>query len=232
MRLALAITIGLFVARSSLAETAPDCSEYDVAKTPAEGVRQVRSGQLFGGDPVKLSLSPNGNCTQPLDICRQSFAAGSPGLELKRHGDWVCVALPGKGKLNVYVGWLALSRWQADKDTSQFATRTWVGVWQNDHARLDVNETNGRVKITANAIWEGPYSPHFGNVYLEGQPVDGVLMGSDSGDPKSTSSDDSCRIAVRRVGKFIFAQDNSNCGATNVRFDGMYRFRAGLKPRG
>lgn len=224
------ILVGAGFLASSLASSAdgvPFCSETDLAKKPDESVKQVRGGHVSEGAAENLIPSLNFKCEEAIadkSICRRLIPAGTSAIELTRYSNWVCVALPGKRPLDVWVGWLPISRWQVDTSGSQLTNKSWVGVWQNNHARLNITEKDGRLIVDGHAIWQGSTGPHFGEAYLEGTPVDGVLTNPQEGDESA------CRIFIRRVNKFIFAQDNGNCGASNVSFDGLYRFRAGLRP--
>ena len=160
-------------------------------------------------------------------ICRRLIPAGTSAVELKRYSDWVCVASAGKRPLDVWVGWLPISRWQVDASDLQFANKSWVGVWQNGSGRLKITEKGGDLVVEGHAIWQGAADPHFGEAYVKGIPVDGVLTNSPGPQEGEVAE---CRIFLRRVSKFIVVQDNSKCGGLNVGFDGVYRLRAGLKP--
>lgn len=227
LKVVLAAASLLATSVASSADGVPFCSETDLANKPDEGVNQIRSGHVSDGAAVNLTASLHFKCEEAIadkSICQRLIPAGTSAVELTRYSNSVCVALPGKRPLDVWVGWLPISRWQVDMSDAQLANKSWVGVWQNNRARLNIAMKGERLIVDGHAIWQGPAGPHFGEVHLEGTPVDGVLTNSQEGDESA------CRIFIRRVNKFIFAQDNGNCGASNVRFDGLYRFRAGLRP--
>jgi len=94
-----------------------------------------------------------------------------------------------------------------------------VGVWQNESAKITVTANQGWLHFVGNAIWQGLTDSHFGSFEFDAKP-EGDLV----------SMADGCEVRIRRVGEFLFAQDNQQCGGVNVSFDGLYRFRADLKP--
>lgn len=222
IRLSLAIAIYLFATPISFARMTEDCYDIDLADTPSEGIKPLRAGHISAGDAIKLSLNPDGTCSLPVGVCEPVFVGGTHGVELKRTAKWVCVALPGKRPIETWAGWVPLSRWQTDTSQQKFPVRAWVGVWQNERGRLNITEKDGRVIVDGHAIWQGISQPRFGDASLEGVPIDDAIVGGEVGK--------GCQLALRRIGEFIFAQDNNQCGSPNVRFDGLYRFRPNLKP--
>lgn len=189
------------------------CSDMDVT------IDNVTSGQTKVGANEHLCLNKildldkASNCNQPL-------RSGVSGLELKRKDAWVCVAVPGKGPLEVKTGWLPVSHWKNDAKTAPPKPQAWAGVWQNDRARLNINVIDNRVNIDGHAIWTGSLSSHFGDLSFEGVP-----------DGDRLAIQEECQATMRRIGKYIIAKDNHKCGGMNVTFSGVYRFRPGLKPK-
>lgn len=181
---------------------------------------------------MRADPDPNFQCEKVFankSSCRKTIKAGTIAVELNRQAGWVCVAFAGKHVLETDQGWVPLSRWKVEQVRTQPAVQSWAGVWQNESARLNITERNGRVAVDGHAIWQGPYSPHFGEVQFEGVPNEGILANALT-EVDSQDEPDGCLIYLRRMGPFLFAQDNYHCGAPNVRFVGLFRFRAGLKP--
>jgi len=188
-------------------------------------VNPVRSGQVTPGPAVRLRREATLDCTDE----RHCYVEKSPpvqesmeGVEIGRRDAWICVAFPGKRPLDVWIGWISVQRWKAM--TAEGSPAGWVGVWQNDYAKLWIKPSdNGQLAVKGDGIWTGELSSHFGDFSFVAKPEDGWLVTPTSSPP------DQCRVALRRVGSFIFGADNGNCGAVNVSFDGVYRFRRGLK---
>lgn len=217
-----ALVAGLF---SALAHggALPYCGEFATDKAPNEAVLAVSVGVVSPGAAVSLTIQPGTTCSadqRDRNVCHSPVRGGTQGLELLRAPGWVCVAVPGRQPLDVLVAWLPQSRWSPLPVTESVDLSDWTGVWQNDHARLNIAVRENRVFVDGHAIWQGRADPHFGNLNFDGVPVAGVLT--------LPGDQDQCELALRRVGKFIFAQDNGYCGGANVRFSGMYRYRAGL----
>jgi hypothetical protein len=137
-------------------------------------------------------------------------------VEITRFKEWTCVALPGKGKINTDAVWIPSSRWVHERGS---VTDAWTGVWQNEYAKISVTALDGELHMSGRAVWVGAFSEHFGEFDFEGTPVSDTFTGS------HRSGSDRCEVFVRRVGPYLFAQDNRQCGAINVTFDGLYRFR-------
>lgn len=203
---------------------APVCSEMDIDAAPVAGVLKASAGFVTSGLSQHLRHDPAVACpsdSAPSDICRQEIRGGLQGVALNRAPGWVCIVLPGGHKLDVVVGWLRESRWHPISDSRTASAHAWAGVWQNERGRLNiVVDGASRVHIDGHAMWQGRADPHFGDVTFDGIPDNGVLAGP--------GDQDSCQIALRKIGKYIFAQDNDHCGGTNVRFSGLYRLRRGL----
>lgn len=194
-----------------------NCSLIDTpGTTVAERVASVSAGQVTAGTPINLRVvldDPEVLC--PGDAC--VVKGGAAGIELKRSGDWVCVGLAGKGALGTISGWLPVARWQSLSGAPQ-PDAHWVGVWQNEGGKIAITTASAnQLAIEGHAIWVG----------ATGQDHYGVfeLTRAQSGGVVSTMEADSCQVAVRLVGDYLVAADNSNCGGMNVRFDGMYRLR-------
>lgn len=221
-----AALVGMLGCATAVAEPAgvepPWCSEVGVGDASLrEGVRLVSPGHIAPGPALHLELVPGEACDpqkwQP-GWCKPNAAAGTPGVLIHRYKSWACVLVTGKGKLATIAGWIPASRWLADESVSTSA-HTWIGVWQNGHAKLSITPADGRLRVVGNAIWQGAGDPHFGSFTFEA-PAESDVVGLTG----------ECEVQIRKVGSFLFAQDNKQCGGTNVSFDGLYRYRGDLKP--
>ena len=189
-------------------------------------VNAVKSGRISAGPKIKLHSNSEGACNSDecLVTSTSPLNAGHEGVEIDRHQSWVCVAVPGKKPLDVWLGWIPEQRWQ--QSNSKQDLKGWTGVWQNDYAKIKIKLSEAQeLSVTGHALWVGGAMriSHFGNIDLKGVPDNGVLSTS------SSEPDFGCHVALRLVGSFIFAADNRKCGGMNATFDGVYRFRHGLQ---
>ncbi|MBV8034781.1 hypothetical protein [Roseateles sp.] len=196
----------------------PRCTTFNVAdSTPLAGVKLVSAGRIAPGEAVRPELQPGKPCVLgPGNRCASEVKAGTAGVLLHRFKSWVCVALPAKGKINTQAGWIPENRWARDQTA---ATGAWAGIWQNEGAKITVTSSQGRLHFVGGAIWQGLADPHFGSFEFDAVP-DGDMV----------TLTDGCEVRIRRVGEYLFAQDNQQCGGMNVSFDGLFRFRGDLKP--
>jgi hypothetical protein len=197
----------------------PFCSRVQTQGDSLAGrVAAMSAGMVTAGKAVLL----RGLVDNPTAICSGGNCvvnAGVAGVEVRQAGPWVCVGVPGKGKLGTTFGWLPAERWHSYSGVSEPVAR-WVGVWQNEVAKISVQQVAaGQLYIEGHALWVGGAlnQPHFGEFEITAAPNNGVVL--------TTSDVDTCQVAVRLVGDFLVAADNGGCGGMNVRFDGMYRFR-------
>lgn len=208
----------LLAAQFAIANDGQICSLIDTpGATVVERVTNMSAGKVTAGKPITLYGlvgDPASHCLG--DSCVAN--GGVAGVELWRIGDRVCVGLPGKGKLGTTSGWLPAVRWESH-DSAPQPNASWVGVWQNQSAKISVEGTAvGKLAVEGHALWVGGAlkQPHFGEFEATGAQNGGVI---------STIEGDSCQVAVRLIGDFLVAADNNSCGGMNVRFDGLYRLR-------
>lgn len=208
----------LIAAQLASANDGQICSLIDPpGATVVERVSKMSAGKVTAGKPITL----HGLVGDPASTCLGDSCVangGVAGVELWRKGDWVCVGLPGKGKLGTTSGWLPAARWNSH-DSAPQPNASWVGVWQNQSAKISVEGAAvDKLAVEGHALWVGGplKEPHFGEFEITGAQSNGVI---------STTEADSCQVAVRLIGDFLVAVDNNSCGGMNVRFDGLYRLR-------
>lgn len=198
----------------------PRCTAFNVAdSTPLAGVKLVSPGLVAPGVAVHLEIQPGQACVlghgNP-NHCALKVRAGTAGVLIHRYKSWACVVLPADGKIGTQAGWIPESRWAPRGQSA--ASASWVGIWQNEGAKITVTSNKGRLHIVGKAIWQGLADPHFGSFDFDAIPEGDIV-----------TLDEGCEVRIRRVGEFLFAQDNQQCGGMNVSFDGLYRLRPELK---
>jgi len=191
-------------------------------------VKAVRYGHISTGHKVLLQWASDDVCESG-DHCflppRTSISPGQYGVEIARKDTSVCISVPGKKQLEIWSGWLPIERWQPVSGKTDFPAERWLGVWQNEGAKIRISADRSHQLVAAGkAIWSGTFGgPHFGAFEIDGPPKDDLLSNSND------EGADGCELVMRRVGQFIFAADNRKCGALNVTFEGLYRYRFKLQ---
>lgn len=208
----------LISATSVRAQDEQFCDAEDWAgPAPTTRIATWQAGAVTAGSPSKLRVTPDSSDPKCPDM--SCFARGGvSGVELRREGASVCVGVPWKGKLWTMFGWIPASRWHATDSSPQPLAR-WVGVWQNETAKITVQSVDDReLEIKAHAV-RGLYGDVeiYGDFAITGTPVNGVLTAKDHSD--------SCEVSVRLLGDYLVAADNNACGGEGVTFAGMYRLR-------
>lgn len=192
---------------------------WDDSPPPTTRIVTWQAGMVTAGKPSQLRLAFDS---------RDPSCGGMPcpaqggvtGVELRQVGSSVCVGVPGKGKLATIFGWIPVSRWRATDSSPQPVVR-WVGVWQNQAAKITVQSRgDGQLDIKGHAVRaldaNGGHDI-YGDFAITGKPESGILTG------KEDSS--SCEVSVRLVGDYLVAADDDTCGGMGVSFAGMYRLR-------
>jgi hypothetical protein len=203
------------------------CDERAGLSEGLSSLRGVTAGTLTTGNPVSLLMVPKTEC-DPLQDCRVRGApvivGAREGVEFARDQLWICVGIPGKRPLDVWYGWVPSERWKSITISQTFGDQ-WVGVWQNDHAKIEIRSSDKEaLAVKGNAIFDGGSGgPHFGDIDFVGTPKDGML----TNDTQEFSN--TCAVALHIAGKFLVAVDNGQCGGMNVNFDGVYRIRRRLR---
>ncbi|WP_147293179.1 hypothetical protein [Dyella monticola] len=142
-------------------------------------------------------------------------------MEVRQVGASVCVGVPQKGKLATMFGWIPASRWHGTDSSPQPVVR-WVGVWQNETAKITVQSmVDGQLDIKGHAVRDlGPDGGDveiYGDFSITGKPKNGVVTSNDDSDP--------CKVSIRLLGDYLVAADNDACGGMGITFAGMYRLR-------
>ncbi len=194
------------------------CGAKDwVGNAPATRIAAWRAGVVTAGSSIELRLTSDGSDSACGGI--SCFAQGGvSGVELCRVGRSVLVEVPWKGKLWTRSGWIPATRWHTT-DSSPRPVARWVGVWQNESAKITVQSvSDGQLELKAHAV-RGLYADVeiYGDFSISGKPANGILTSKDGSGP--------CEVSVRLLGDYIAAVDNNACGGEGVTFTGMYRLR-------
>jgi hypothetical protein len=208
--------------------------------TPAQSIDDIpanwcRNG-LFASEQTEFKLAKvGGNWTARIHFLNDDEGCPSPEVkcETKRYlitgdqvvvsrkfGAWICAWYqPRRGSETV--GWLPADKLVMLALPAAHATQRWTGLWKYGEKTLDIQRTAKPdfLKVTGHAVWEGVgANAHVGGVEAVAQPQGNELI----------LVEEECRVALKLVGDYIVASDNSGCGGVNVRFNGVYSLsRAG-----
>jgi len=182
----------------------------------------LQIGRIIGSGPAFLSagLTP----CDPQDASCKAYGhpSVSSGATVAISGaadEHICVEAPVlNGKRRLF-GWLPRDRVKVLPANGVRPLGWWAASWRALDRRIDIWIDKGELKSEAGALWQGPFSRHFGQFSgsMQLQP-DGVLYSN------------GCEVKLMGLEQQIVAIDNNHCGALNVRFSGFYtRHRLGEK---
>ena len=186
-----------------------ESSDYRLARVKAARGERV----YFRGDE-------RDDCPQGANCRRKAYlVAGDEVVVSRQLGPYACAWYqPAKGAETV--GWLPA----ADLEYRPAAEPTpddWTGEWRYGDAGISIAKakSEGVLSVTGSALWRGiGNNVHVGELDYEGRPQANLLVIGDA-----TGGEYDCRVALRRVGRYLIAADNLNCGGVNVTFSGVYR---------
>ena len=172
------------------------------------------------GERVYFYGDARDDCPQGPNCRRKSYlVAGEEVIVSRQFGRFACAWYqPAKGAETV--GWLAADNLEFAA-ARQWTIDDWLGEWKYGDARVTIvkAKSDGALSVTGSALWRGiGDNVHVGELDYEGRPEANLLKIGDS-----TGGEYDCRVTLRRVGRYLIAGDNLNCGGVNVTFAGVYR---------
>ena len=187
---------------------------------------------LFAADRAEFKLAKiGGNWTARIHFLRDDeddcpnhtvkcemksyLITGDQVLVSRKYDQWICAWYqPRKGSETV--GWLPADKLLVSEQSARPALANWLGLWKYGKTSLNIRRDGkiGRLKVKGYAIWEGSRdNVHVGGVEAAAQPVGNELV----------LVEEECRVTLKLVGDYLVADDNSECGGVNVRFNGVFR---------
>ncbi len=158
---------------------------------------------------------PNGN------NCRaKSYLVTNNEVIVSRNfGDYSCVWYqPQKGAETA--GWIATKNLEFLKNSTQILSNDWLGAWVYYSNDIEIGKAkkSGFLKVSGNAIWKGlGDNIHTGEMDGLAKPLGNLLSIGEK-----ETDEFACKVRLYRVGKYLIASDNLNCGGVNVTFSGVY----------
>jgi hypothetical protein len=143
---------------------------------------------------------------------------GDEVLVGKSTADWVCVWYQGRNR--EYVSWMPKTNIALVPTPPVHPIRDWVGVWSDGSGTIRISPLDARdtLEISSKLRWDGGDSP-------AGYPIanfGGITAVLNVNGPQASASDGVCQVALTRIGRYLVADDNGNCGGMNVRHTGVY----------
>ena len=209
----IASIIALSVAASSAYPTSIEPYSCRNGLFPAEG-QNAGIYRVVSEKPVYFHDDDQGCPT--LAKCRKNayLVKADEVLVSKIQEDWACVWY--QGKKSEYVGWMPAEALQEAKEIP-IRNTDWIGTWRGSVAWIKIAKTQGsKLRITGFSSWSTPTNTNIGEIDGFIRP-EGKLATMKAGDDESD-----CVVELTRVGRYLIASDNRNCGGLNVNFDDVY----------
>ncbi len=182
----------------------------DEAEFKLATVSGIRGTQLHFFNDTDGCPSADAKCK-----LRSYLSTGNQVVVSRRYGSWICSWYqPRKGSETV--GWLPVDSLVITGQAASPAFEKWIGRWKYDEQSLSIrrDSKSRALMVKGDAIWRGAGdNVHVGRVEAGALPQGHELI----------LIEEECRVTLKLVGDYIVANDNSECGGMNVRFNGVYR---------
>jgi hypothetical protein len=230
---------GALWADPSLAE-GTDCFSYGYEDPGRSVTGPVVLGRVNNQSPrvnfLKTSILKAG-CPNLSAACRDKayLVPGDEVVVIGTKDDFVCASYASKNG-RVTDGWLPRSAISIVQDQPPVNAKDWIGRWQSGSEQTIVIEQidkTGSLSIKGDATWgaSDPERVKRGAVNigsLEGETTaDGAVlsfaMGENGTLPFDQADELDCKVRMQRLGPYLLAKDNNNCGGMNVSFTSVYR---------
>ncbi|MDK6076950.1 hypothetical protein [Massilia varians] len=165
-------------------------------------------------------------CPSKGAACRRSayLVPGDEVLVGKRTADVACVWF--QGRKHESVGWVPADKVVPLPVAPLDPRRDWLGTWSDGAGTIRILPAPGfgRTQIASKLRWDGGTAPN-GEPRANFGGMHGVLEVQGN---RATAAQGSCQVALTRIGRYLVADDNGDCGGINVRHTGVYvRLSAG-----
>ena len=166
-------------------------------------------------------LRDYGGCPQKVASCRHGYVvSGQTVLTGKSQGGYVCAFYPGNRTETA--GWIPDSQLQPIKVDLSPPLAAWAGKWTDGFDHIQITLRGKKLQSTGDAIWQGAYSTHTGDMGGVAAPAGNHVVFKDEDPDDDDPNPDVCTVKATLVGKYLVVSDNGLCGGMNVRFDAVY----------
>ncbi|MCP3025222.1 hypothetical protein [Cupriavidus basilensis] len=181
---------------------------------PSEN-KELELARVHGaeGSRIDLFVDEKG-CPADTEACSDKayLVPGDEVIVNKRQNGWACVWY--QGRRHETVRWIRAEKLATVKVPTPLLA-DWVGTWRFGTNWIRISKVpNGALRVTGEATYGSGPRINVGDLQGEIEPrSERASMGKD---------ERFCVVDFVRVGRFLVASDNANCGGANVRFDGVY----------
>ena len=182
-------------------------------------------GKVMGPERAYFIDDING-CPNDSAACREKsyVVTGDLVLTGRSKGVYVCAFFPNRGGGSA--GWMRRDRLAAQPVDAAPPLSAWVGKWRNFDDTIALKARGAMLEASGDAYWPSanpplslrPGGPNTGDFSGVAKPSGARVVFADK-DP------DGCKVTLDRVGPWLVAADNNNCGGNNVTFTGVYTRR-------
>ncbi|WP_257167804.1 hypothetical protein [Bradyrhizobium sp. SRS-191] len=170
------------------------------------------------------------SCPAPTDACRKKsyLVSGDVVLVGRTRGDFTCVTYqpPGAKSQTWTRGWLPRTALAPIAPMTAPELSDWTGTWVHPGGRLTIQTAGGgRLKIEGDQVVPAGRDLNNGSIAATVEPKGGVIAFVEDGTTpfERPNGGDECRVRLHRIGAFLLAEDNTDCGGAGVTFTGLYR---------
>lgn len=189
-----------------------------------EDIDVLSLGVIQGASKEKIHFfDDRGKCPAAGDQCART-AYLVPGNEVLVGGQasgFTCVWYQGAKR--EYVAWVPTKNVAVRQAPAVDSAKDWLGEWTYASNEIDIVQPKGAaprgaLKVESSLLWKGGKTS-------SGDPVvhTGELSAPLRAQGRSaTASDEGCELKLLRIGRYLVARDNRQCGGVNVTHNGIY----------
>lgn len=159
-------------------------------------------------------------CPSKGAACRRSayLVPGDEVVVSKRTAGFACVWY--QGRKHESVGWVSADKVAPLPAPPLDPVRDWLGTWSDGAGTIRITPAPGlgRMQIASTLRWDGGTGPN-GEPRANFGGMHGVLEVQGS---RASAAEGSCQVALTRIGRYLVADDDGDCGGINVRHTGVY----------
>lgn len=131
-----------------------------------------------------------------------------------------------QGRKHESVGWVPANKVAPLPAPPLDPVRDWLGTWSDGVGTIRIWPAPGagRMQIESKLRWDGGTAPN-GEPRANFGGMHGVLEMQGS---RASAAEGACQVMLTRIGRYLVADDDGDCGGINVRHTGVYsRLSAG-----
>ncbi|MGX9217261.1 hypothetical protein ACWV27_02440 [Massilia varians] len=159
-------------------------------------------------------------CPSKCAACKRPayLVPGDEVLVSKRTAGFACVWY--QGRKHESVGWIPAAKLDLLPAATLDPVRDWLGTWSDGAGTIRIWPAPGlgRMQIESTLRWDGGAGPN-GEPRANFGGMHGVLEVQGA---KASAAEGACQVVLTRIGRYLVADDDGDCGGINVRHTGVY----------